>query len=447
MPWGRRQTLAKHDSSRELSLVSPLRLTLAAKPEPLTEALVPSLVSVIIPTRNRADKLPRALDSVLAQEGLGSQFQIQVIVIDDASSDGTPAVVRRYSTVQYFRLETQHGAAAARNVGLRASTGQYVAFLDDDDLWLPHKLRVQLPVLEKHKDLAVVYSQAMYFHGAPPAFVAPEASSARSGSVFQTLLTEGCFCPHPAVLLLRREVFEAVGYFDEQLRSSEDFDLYLRIAFRYPFQFVPGAVSVYHSTPQGLFSREITLGSADQDGHTVVQRALQRLPKTPQHERLRHEILLRTKVTSAIRKTMFASRGEKWKAALSVLGSLPEILRYRWGRGIATNVVPLIVASNAPIAAGRRWCRELRAVAGGRRSLPHWFRMQLTVATIWSETALELGHEPVVNARAARMAAALAILHNPAKLRARELRRLILGGALQKADPNHSGDSESIAES
>src|SRR5207244_175888 len=124
-------------------------------------------------------------------------------------------------------------------------------FLDDDDLWLPHKLRVQLPALEEHQDVAVVYSQAVTFQGPAPAGLAPEASSAPSGPVFQALLLRGSFCPNLAALLLRRDVFETVGYFDEQLRAIEDFDLYLRLAFHYPFHFVPGAVCVYHSTAHG----------------------------------------------------------------------------------------------------------------------------------------------------------------------------------------------------
>jgi glycosyltransferase involved in cell wall biosynthesis len=408
---------------------------------------VAPLVSVIIPTRNRGDKLPRALDSVLGQEGLGSLFHVQIIVIDDASFDNTPTIAHRYPDIQYFRLDTQQGVAAARNVGLKASLGKYIAFLDDDDVWLPHKLRVQVVALEEHNDVAVVYSQAVMFQGASPAGLAPEASCAPSGPVFLALLLRGSFCPNLAALLLRRDVFETVGYFDEQLRAIEDFDLYLRIAFHYPFQFVPGAVCVYHSTAQGLYFTQVRAGSAAEDGRKVVHRALQRLPNTPKNKKLRRDVLLLTEAKSILRKSLFASPEAKWRTTLTVLGSLPEILRYRWGREAATNVVPLIVASDAPIAAGRRWCSELRVAAAGK-SLAHWFRMQLTVAAIWTATALELGRQSVVNIRAARAAAMLAILHNPAKLRVKELRWLIVGAALRNAGPSNNGeDSGSLVRS
>ena len=105
------------------------------------------IVSVIIPTHNRANLLKTALDSVYAQEGIGESFEIEVIVVDDASSDNTPDVVLGYPA-KFIRHETNQGASAARNSGIKASQGKYVAFLDDDDLFLPHKLKTQVPVLE-----------------------------------------------------------------------------------------------------------------------------------------------------------------------------------------------------------------------------------------------------------------------------------------------------------
>src|ERR1700736_5109753 len=144
------------------------------------------------------------------------------------------------------------------------------------------------------------------FQGSAPAFLAPDASSAPSGSVFRVLLL-GCFCPNLAALLLRRDVFETVGYFDEQLRAIEDYDLYLRLAFHYPFQFVPGAVCIYHSTAHGLYFTQVMLGSAAQDARKVVHRALQKLPNTPKNEKLRREVLQCVEAKSVLRKNLFAS--------------------------------------------------------------------------------------------------------------------------------------------
>src|SRR6478672_6657883 len=101
------------------------------------------VVSVVIPTHNRANLLNGAIDSVYQQEGIGEYFRIEVIVVDDASTDSTSEVVSRYPAIRYLKLSTNLGPAGARNAGIRASSGKYVALLDDDDIWLPHRLRVQ----------------------------------------------------------------------------------------------------------------------------------------------------------------------------------------------------------------------------------------------------------------------------------------------------------------
>src|SRR5262249_38807625 len=93
------------------------------------------LVSVIIATHNRATLLPTALDSVYAQKGIGEQFDVEVIVVDDASSDSTSDIVRQsYPSARYIRLPENRGVSGTRNAGLAASQGAFVAFLDDDDV-------------------------------------------------------------------------------------------------------------------------------------------------------------------------------------------------------------------------------------------------------------------------------------------------------------------------
>ena len=117
------------------------------------------LVSVIIPTRDRMSLLREAVGSVFTQEARDEMFRLEVIVIDDASSDNTSNVLLHFPEIRYLRLDTNGGPAAARNAGIAVSTGQYVAFLDDDDVWLPNRLRVQIPILERHGDIGVVYGQ------------------------------------------------------------------------------------------------------------------------------------------------------------------------------------------------------------------------------------------------------------------------------------------------
>src|SRR5262245_41772641 len=117
------------------------------------------IVSVIIPTHNRAHVVPESIASVRAQEGRGSIFELEIVVVDDASTDTTPEVMQGYPDIKYVRLPVNPGLPAARNAGIKASTGKYIAFNDDDDLWLPYKLSLLVPALESDPQLSATYAQ------------------------------------------------------------------------------------------------------------------------------------------------------------------------------------------------------------------------------------------------------------------------------------------------
>ncbi len=181
------------------------------------------------------------------QEGLDRTFRVEVLVVDDGSTDGTPDAVRAYDKVQYLRHDVNRGPAAARNTGLAAATGEYVAFLDDDDLWLPHKLRTQLRRLVDDPSVGLVYSQVLV-QTSRGDFVWPYWTP--EGSVLPALL-RGPFLNMDAVLL-RREVVEAAGRFDDGLRLFEDTDFWFRIVAATQVRYVPGVVALYQvSTERG----------------------------------------------------------------------------------------------------------------------------------------------------------------------------------------------------
>jgi glycosyltransferase involved in cell wall biosynthesis len=270
------------------------------------------LVTAIIPTHDRAHSLPRALDSVYAQDQRGECFDLEIIVVDDASTDATAEVVRRYPDLRYIRLPEWRGVSATCNEGLRASRGCYIAFLDDDDLWLSHKLRVQVPLLQRHPEVGVVYGQTLVRRGGEE-FLSPEATRAPSGWVFMAMLRSN-FCGHHASCLIRREAFEKAGVFDESLASYEDYDLSLRLAFHVRFLFAPGAVDIYNLSPQGLWLSRAASGAAALDAARVIEKALRLLPDSPDHAAVKREARLQV-----VRDTAW------WM--LDTLGDLKDVWR------------------------------------------------------------------------------------------------------------------------
>lgn len=183
-------------------------------------------VSVVLPTHNRAPLLARAIRSVLAQ----TYRQLELIVVDDASTDATPDVVRSFKDprVRYLRLDRNRRVAAARNAGIREAAGDIVAFLDDDDFWLIQKLERQLPALvgaapEVGLNLCGHISldpgRARYIGGAD-AFAGMDFASGFSWN-FGLIATPGW--------LARKRFLVEAGLFDERLRIWEDWELALRL--------------------------------------------------------------------------------------------------------------------------------------------------------------------------------------------------------------------------
>ena len=199
-------------------------------------------VSVIIPTYNRAALLKRAIESVLNQ----SFKDFELIVVDDASPDNTPEVVRsiRDSRIRYIRLKKNSGGPVARNTGIKKARGKFIALLDDDDEWLPHRLELQVKKLETlDKEFGVVYGGFYYVSQQDGRILGKRLPQFR-GDVYQHFLREN-FVGSPT-LLIRRECFKKAGLFDPKLTSSQDWDMWLRIAKYYKFDYVDEIVAKYY---------------------------------------------------------------------------------------------------------------------------------------------------------------------------------------------------------
>lgn len=186
-----------------------------------------SRISVVIPTYNHRDTVAQAIESALAQEGV----DLEILVINDGSPDDTASVIEPYrGRIRYFEQENA-GQAAARNRGITEATGEYIALLDDDDLWPPAKLAWQLDVLEQNPEVVLVYGEDIRVdgqgHPLPPT---PRQRYKRpSGEVHGDFL-EGCWIASPGQTLIRRRALEQVGSFDTSIWGSDDWDLYLRLA-------------------------------------------------------------------------------------------------------------------------------------------------------------------------------------------------------------------------
>ncbi len=171
-------------------------------------------ISVIIPVYNGAKFLRPALESVFAQ----SLLPTEVLVVDDGSTDESPEIARSFSGVTWIGQENR-GPAAARNLGVARSQGDYLAFVDQDDIWLPEKLELQLNFLLKHKQQ--LYCLCLQRHVLEVGSTRPEWLPERAFSEDLEALT-------PSALFARREAFDAVGLFDETINTASDADWFFR---------------------------------------------------------------------------------------------------------------------------------------------------------------------------------------------------------------------------
>jgi glycosyltransferase involved in cell wall biosynthesis len=206
-----------------------------------------SEVAIVVPCYNAERHLERALDSVFAQ----TYRDFRVFAVDDCSSDGTLEILRSYQRCSVHSLTARMGPSAARNRGIRASRSPFVAFLDADDEWLPAKLERQLAVLKNNPSLGMVCSLCAHStQGDRGIVLFGKTTEPETGKLFEKLVRQ-CFVYTPTVIV-RRECLEDVGLFNELLRVSEDFNLWMRIAAKWTIAFVPEVLAVAHARPDGL---------------------------------------------------------------------------------------------------------------------------------------------------------------------------------------------------
>jgi glycosyltransferase involved in cell wall biosynthesis len=196
------------------------------------------MISVIIPTFNRAEFLKEAIQSVLDQDyflASEKEAHFELIVVDDGSADNTREVVHSFESDIRYIYQENRGVSAARNVGLQNAKGDFITFLDSDDLWKGDKIGIQMSLMNALPRAKMCYTEEIWIrHGV---FVNPRKRHQKySGWIFERVLPLCLISLSSA--LFRKEVFEKVGLFDEDFPVCEDYDFGIRLTFRYPVYFL-----------------------------------------------------------------------------------------------------------------------------------------------------------------------------------------------------------------
>lgn len=228
-------------------------------------------VSVIIPAYNCASYLPAAIESVLAQ----TYGDTEIIVVDDGSTDGTENIVAPYLAHLQYIQQSNKGLPGARNTGIRAAKGEFIALLDGDDFWLPNKLEQQMPRFSD-VEVGIVYSDfaVQYADGRLLSSYLIDRPLAAEGYVFENYIQSRFL--FPSTMVLRLHCMKACGLFDEEMLACEDIELFARICIRWKVALVNRPLTVRNEG-----THNITANSDRMSKYTIL--ALDKLvAKEPQ---------------------------------------------------------------------------------------------------------------------------------------------------------------------
>ena len=214
--------------------------------------MVSYTVSVIIPTYNRGWIVRDAIDSVLGQ----TYADFELIVVDDGSTDRTPQILDAYGDRLRVIRQANQGVSAARNRGIGDSSGPLIALLDSDDIWLPGKLSVQVDFFIKNPEALICQTEEIWIRNGVR--VNPGKRHHKpSGMIFERSL-ELCLVS-PSAVMVRRELFEKVGLFDENLPACEDYDLWLRVGCWFPVHLINKPLMIKRGGHEDQLSRQSSL--------------------------------------------------------------------------------------------------------------------------------------------------------------------------------------------
>lgn len=258
------------------------------------------LVSVIIPVYNCVEYLPKALASVLDQNSV----TIEVVLVDSSTDNSCASFSRQSDPRVRHVYQEPRGVSAARNLGIQHAQGDYIAFQDADDEWLPEKLKMQMSAFHRYPDTGLVFTDTMMFRDGEVIQEttnrhmlrdwcrshSSDVPSCYYGGLYEQLLIRDCM--NTSSVVVRRKVLEEHGTFDEAFKVGEDYDLWLRIARSHPMVFIDRVLCKYRVRDDGLSGGEDVRGLRWLDAHIAVREKHRQLNWVPaEHAGLLNEIL------------------------------------------------------------------------------------------------------------------------------------------------------------
>ncbi|MHA1967466.1 MAG: glycosyltransferase family 2 protein [Candidatus Hodarchaeales archaeon] len=198
------------------------------KEEPMT--------SIIVPTFNRGHIIKKTIRCIIKQ----TYQNFELIIVDDGSSDNTKQVVNKFndSRIRYIKRQVNSGGSIARNIGIKEARGEYIAFNDSDDIWLPNKLEMQMKIFDSSsKKVGVVYCDWAYIKGKKTYMHKNIKKKRREGDIYGEI-DNFYFTIPTSTVILKKKCLEKSGVFDERFRAQEDYDLWIRLSKYYHFKYV-----------------------------------------------------------------------------------------------------------------------------------------------------------------------------------------------------------------
>ncbi|WP_158055634.1 glycosyltransferase family 2 protein [Halorussus halophilus] len=270
-------------------------------------------VSVVIPCYNDSEYVTDAIESVLEQ----TRVPEEIFIVDDGSTDDVETAVAEYvknGDVELLEHETNRGLPAARNTGIRASTEEFIALLDADDKWMPEKTATQVAAMCDRPSVGMVFSDHYRVTPNGDDVISVRRADDPPAQFLENAFVGGVGGILPSTVLIRRECFEQVGYFDEKLRLAQELDMWMRIGAEYPIHRVPRPLVRRRVRNDSLASNK--LKKLEYREEFITPKLIEMYP------RLQPLVERRKAHLKYLRGSYYASTGDSSKARKQLLGAI-----------------------------------------------------------------------------------------------------------------------------